>query len=188
MNQSTIAILMLSATGLVAGCQSDKDKCDPGQVLKDAVCIAAAGGAGNFGGTGSNATGGNAASTEGGASAETLGGSASAEGGAPATAGAPGAGDANSTAASGAASGGAAATGGTSSTVSTAELFGKACSADSDCTAPVGYCAKMPGAATGFCTQQGCKADASICPATWTCFDLAAVGVPNGPNFCQKPS
>lgn len=168
MNKSTIAIILISATGLVAGCQSDSEKCDAGQVLKDAVCVAAQGGTT---GTGTS-TGG--ISAEGGTSSSPQAGASSAEGG---------------TATAESSSGGATATGGSSSgATSTADLFGKDCTADGDCTAPVGYCAKMPGASSGYCTQQGCKTDASICPATWTCFDLAAVGVPNGPNFCQKPN
>lgn len=193
MNQPSFVILMFSATGLIAGCESDKAKCDPGQVLKDAVCVAEEGGAGNVGGTSAKATGGAAVSSEGGAAADGQGGTnANSDGGVPANAGRASAGESSSAGATpavaGGASGGEAAKGGSTSGVSTLDLFGKTCTADTDCTAPVNYCAKMPGASSGFCTQQGCKADATICPASWTCFDLAAVGVPNGPNFCQKPA
>lgn len=64
--------------------------------------------------------------------------------------------------------------------------FGATCSDDSGCSAPASYCAKMPGAPTGFCTRTGCKTDQSICPPGWGCFDSARFQ-PGGPNFCQKP-
>jgi len=158
MNQSTIAILILCATEFTSGCSSDS-KCDPGQVLKDAVCVAEQAGASSTGGAANTGAGGTTNTIQGGDSS-TAGGDSGSGG--------------TSTVAS--------------STVSTASLFGITCAADTDCTAPVGYCAKMPGATSGYCTQQSCITDPTICPANWTCFDLAALGVANGPNFCSKPS
>jgi hypothetical protein len=64
--------------------------------------------------------------------------------------------------------------------------FGKSCADDTTCSAPANYCAKSPGATTGYCTQTGCLADPSICPAGWKCFDVSVFS-PGGPNFCQKP-
>lgn len=64
--------------------------------------------------------------------------------------------------------------------------FGDPCTADPDCGAPATYCAKEPGAATGYCTRTGCLTDATICPAGWTCLDLG-VFAPGLPAICKKP-
>jgi hypothetical protein len=34
----------------------------------------------------------------------------------------------------------------------------------------------MPGQAQGVCTLDGCKADPSICPSGYSCFDLSVFG------------
>lgn len=187
MHCSKDLFLFAASIGLTIGCGSDQSKCDPGQVLKNAICVPddSKGGAAN---------GGDSAKGASGASQETAGGVTSAsESGNPGAAGDYGL-SLVSTAGSGDGSGGTGAdtsntvaAGGIPGTVQAADLFGISCSADPDCTAPADYCAKMPGASTGYCTQEGCKTDATICPASWTCFDLSAI-VPNGPNFCQEPT
>lgn len=171
-----MVILIASVAALDTACGSDDSKCDPGQTLKDSVCVAPAGGTSNSGGSAAQSNGG-ATTASGGTATSTSqvdGGDTSAGGVSPGE--------------GGASNGGTPAAGGTTSTTPTADLFGIACSADTECTAPVNYCAKMPGATAGYCSQQGCKADSTICPSAWTCFDLSAVGVPNGPNFCTKPN
>lgn len=159
MNQPNFVMLTLCALGFAPACNDDSN-CDPGQVERNAVCVDA-----DVGGAAGSAAGGSSQAPEQGSAGQSVGGDSGASG-----------------------AGGVASTGGESSTVSTADLFGTGCTGDTDCTAPVDYCAKMPGEASGYCTQQGCKADASICPTTWTCFDLATMGVANGPNFCMKPN
>jgi hypothetical protein len=63
-------------------------------------------------------------------------------------------------------------------------MFGKACMMAGDtaeCAAPAPYCAVRPGTTDGYCTAINCKADPTICPLGWTCFDVSVV------NFCAKP-
>jgi hypothetical protein len=64
--------------------------------------------------------------------------------------------------------------------------FGATCTEDANCQAPANYCAKTPGAPSGYCTQTGCLADASICPAGWGCLDLSRFQ-PGAPSICSKP-
>jgi hypothetical protein len=68
--------------------------------------------------------------------------------------------------------------------------FGTTCSDTtnhSDCPCgPANYCAAMPGQTKGYCTAQGCKADPSVCPSGWSCFDLSAFS-PTLPSICTKP-
>jgi hypothetical protein len=164
MNQSSMVILGLCVAAFAPACGSDDSKCDPGQVEQNSVCVAAQGGAVSTGGSAGVATGGAADPGQGG-SGSAIGGESSIVG-----------------------AGGSLSTGGAANTAATADLFGVTCTSDTDCTAPVGYCAIQPGTTSGYCTQTGCKTDATICPSTWSCFDLSALGVPNGPNFCMKPS
>ena len=63
-------------------------------------------------------------------------------------------------------------------------MFGKVCMMAGDsaeCAAPAPYCAVQPGATMGYCTAIECKANPTICPASWTCFDIGVL------NFCLKP-
>lgn len=64
--------------------------------------------------------------------------------------------------------------------------YGATCTTDASCAAPTSYCAKMPGASSGYCTRTGCKEDPSICPSGWGCFDSSRFQ-PGGPAFCSKP-
>jgi hypothetical protein len=66
--------------------------------------------------------------------------------------------------------------------------FGDACMDDTGCMPNAPYCAKQPGSTTGYCTKQGCEVDnaAAVCPANWTCFDLATFGASG--TLCWKPS
>jgi hypothetical protein len=63
-------------------------------------------------------------------------------------------------------------------------MFGKVCmiaGESAECAAPAPYCAIAPSATVGYCTAINCKADPTICPAGWTCFDVSVI------NFCLKP-
>ena len=64
--------------------------------------------------------------------------------------------------------------------------FGSTCAASSDCAADAPYCALMPGAKTGYCTVTGCKETPSVCPKSWSCFDVSAFQ-PGAPSICTKP-
>ena len=67
-----------------------------------------------------------------------------------------------------------------------AGMFGTTCTMSGDsaeCAAPAPYCAVQPGATMGYCTATDCKANPSICPPGWTCFDITAINL----NFCFKP-
>jgi hypothetical protein len=63
---------------------------------------------------------------------------------------------------------------------------GQACSTSSDCPADASYCAVQPGQTTGYCTLQGCKTDAGICPGGWSCLDLSQFSA-GLPSICSKP-
>jgi hypothetical protein len=63
--------------------------------------------------------------------------------------------------------------------------FGAPCKLPADCTCEADYCALMPGQATGYCTKQGCKQDASLCPSGWSCFDLSLFS-PDLPAICTN--
>jgi hypothetical protein len=62
--------------------------------------------------------------------------------------------------------------------------FGDACSVTSQCHCSTDLCAVIPGQSCGFCTRSGCKADPSICPAGWTCYDASAYQA--GYSLCVK--
>lgn len=69
--------------------------------------------------------------------------------------------------------------------------FGAACTTSGpDATscpcAPAGYCALMPGQTQGYCTATDCKANPSVCPSGWSCFDLSVFD-PTLPAICAKP-
>jgi hypothetical protein len=69
--------------------------------------------------------------------------------------------------------------------------FGAACTTSgpdaSACPcAPAGYCALMPGQTQGYCTATDCKANRSVCPSGWSCFDLSIFD-PTLPAICAKP-
>jgi hypothetical protein len=59
--------------------------------------------------------------------------------------------------------------------------FGASCQGDADCSCEADYCAKMPGQSSGTCTVTGCKAQPSVCPQGYGCFDLSqfASGLPS---------
>jgi hypothetical protein len=67
-----------------------------------------------------------------------------------------------------------------------ATLFGVTCSSSAECIGDTDYCNKGQGAATGYCTHTGCLATPSICPATWTCFNLGMFQA-GLPAVCRKP-
>ena len=62
------------------------------------------------------------------------------------------------------------------------------CAGDEDCD--TGFCAMQPGAPAGFCTRLGCAGRVeTMCPADYTCFDLATMlNDPAMPNFCDPPA
>lgn len=62
--------------------------------------------------------------------------------------------------------------------------FGRSCTSDDDCAAPAALCAIQNGP-PGFCSSIGCEKDPSICPAGWSCMDLAALGIPA--HLCVPP-
>jgi hypothetical protein len=66
-----------------------------------------------------------------------------------------------------------------------ADGFGASCQDATDCSCKADYCALMPGQRQGVCTVQGCKADPSICPSGYSCFDLSAFG-PSLPSICTR--
>lgn len=90
----------------------------------------------------------------------------------------------------GEAAGAAAPSGGACSPNDAGAEFGSACKdgkTSSDCPcAPANYCAIMPGQSEGYCTAQGCKANPSICPSGWSCFDLSAFS-PGLQPICLRP-
>jgi len=61
--------------------------------------------------------------------------------------------------------------------------FGASCNDDSNCSCTANYCAKQPGQQP-YCSAEDCKLDPSVCPAGWTCFDLAFLGLT---SVCTKP-
>lgn len=65
-----------------------------------------------------------------------------------------------------------------------ASPFGRVCSSDNDCAAPASLCAIQKGP-PGFCSAIGCDLDPAICPAGWSCMDLAALGFPA--HLCVPP-
>lgn len=62
--------------------------------------------------------------------------------------------------------------------------LGVSCTASEDCGCGAPFCAAMPGAPSGLCTIAGCTTMPDDCPAGYTCFDLAAVGVMGYDAFC----
>ncbi|MBL8606432.1 MAG: hypothetical protein JNL38_03895, partial [Myxococcales bacterium] len=64
--------------------------------------------------------------------------------------------------------------------------WGRECKESKECAAEASYCALMPGKTTGYCTATGCKANASVCPEGWGCFDVSAFQ-PGAPSICTKP-
>lgn len=63
----------------------------------------------------------------------------------------------------------------------TASPFDRTCATNADCIAPANHCAVPP----GKCTATGCVADPSVCPPSWTCLDLTAMGQP---DVCIPPN
>ena len=63
---------------------------------------------------------------------------------------------------------------------------GTDCGSNADCSPSASFCAILPGASVGYCTPTGCKADPSVCPAGWGCFDIATI-YPGQPSICTKP-
>ncbi|MFC1641843.1 hypothetical protein ACFL5O_04015 [Myxococcota bacterium] len=76
--------------------------------------------------------------------------------------------------------------GGGAATGSGASDFEDACKKTADCSAPMDFCAIVPGETEGICTRQGCLDDPSLCPDQWDCLDLSAFE-PGGPAFCVPP-
>lgn len=79
--------------------------------------------------------------------------------------------------------------GGSAGAACTAFEFGQTCSDaqnHTDCGCAADYCAVQPGNPTGYCTATGCKEDPSVCPAGWSCLDLAAFD-PSLPSICRAP-
>jgi hypothetical protein len=66
-----------------------------------------------------------------------------------------------------------------------AQGFGAPCRASSECTCAANYCAVMPGQTQGYCTKTGCNTDKSLCPMSWSCFDLSQFAA-GQPAFCLK--
>jgi hypothetical protein len=62
------------------------------------------------------------------------------------------------------------------------EGFGTTCTTNDDCADPAPYCAKSPMDTTGYCTVTGCMADATLCPAGWTCNTVYMTY--GAPDFC----
>ena len=62
-------------------------------------------------------------------------------------------------------------------------ILGEDCTTDDDCNCAAPYCAKMPGAAMGFCTVF-CNPDPDDCPDAYMCFDLSKLGVEGYEPFC----
>ncbi len=54
--------------------------------------------------------------------------------------------------------------------------FGQPCTTSAECPAPTNFCSIVPPSSSGNCTASGCATDPSVCPATWTCFDLTPYG------------
>jgi hypothetical protein len=71
--------------------------------------------------------------------------------------------------------------------------FASACTdgvAHSDCQVAakgINYCARQPGAPTGYCTATGCDTMPTLCPPGWTCFNLGMFQ-PGLPYMCMKPA
>lgn len=59
--------------------------------------------------------------------------------------------------------------------------LGDSCALAAECGCKADYCVAFPG--YNYCTRAGCLTDASICPAGWSCVDLAAYGQP---AICMK--
>lgn len=62
-------------------------------------------------------------------------------------------------------------------------ILGEDCATDDDCNCAAPYCAKMPGAAMGFCTVF-CTPEPDDCPDAYMCFDLSKLGVEGYDPFC----
>jgi len=54
------------------------------------------------------------------------------------------------------------------------EGFGEVCTADSQCRCGLDSCNTYTG---NYCSHTGCIQNPSICPPTWTCSDLSALGL-----------
>ena len=61
------------------------------------------------------------------------------------------------------------------------EGFGESCTANSQCRCGLDSCNTFTG---NYCTHTGCLQDPSICPTTWTCLDLTAMGLGSA---CARP-
>jgi hypothetical protein len=62
--------------------------------------------------------------------------------------------------------------------------FGRTCvqsGISPECADPAPYCGIQPGTTVGYCTVTGCTANPSLCPSTWSCFDVGVM------SFCLKP-
>lgn len=65
--------------------------------------------------------------------------------------------------------------------------FSDVCTNNDDCRCDVNYCAVQPGSAVGMCTRTGCVEDPSVCPESWSCFDLKIFD-PKLPSICVPPA
>jgi len=67
--------------------------------------------------------------------------------------------------------------------------FGISCVTTSDCPCGFDYCLDVDngGSGGGYCTKSGCGANASLCPATWSCIDYAEF-ISGLPSVCTRSS
>jgi hypothetical protein len=63
--------------------------------------------------------------------------------------------------------------------------LGEPCTGHPACTGQADYCAKMPGAASGYCTITGCDPAKDNCPVGYYCLDLSLFA-PTEPKICAK--
>ncbi len=63
--------------------------------------------------------------------------------------------------------------------------FGRACTAQADCSCPAPVCAIQPGAKSGYCTQIACDRSPEVCPAGFRCVDLSVIN-PSYPFTCLQ--
>lgn len=68
-----------------------------------------------------------------------------------------------------------------SAETSAPSAFDRTCATSADCVAPANHCAVPP----GKCTATGCVTDPTVCPPSWTCLDLTAMGQP---DVCIPPN
>lgn len=149
---------------LLLGCDAS-DPCDPGEKKVQGACVADEGGGGSSSkpDAGKTSSGGKAGS---GSKDKDSGAMSSAD---DAATGNPGDKDAGSSA--------------MECSEDRDAILHKDCTTDDDCNCAAPYCAKMPGAAMGFCTVF-CNPDPDDCPDGYMCFDLSKLGVTGYDPFC----